>query len=137
MNDEFRKRTGKTLIDVGSCDIHIVHNGFKKGLDVYGKNVADLAINLHYFFDGEALRSEEYRSVQTKQGMAHHRFIKHVPSRWLTLLDSAERIIEQQNATDEYFLKYIPKSRPEVMNSISYKNVAKHLKSSTLKGNQI
>lgn len=134
MNDEFKKKTGKNLIDVGSCDIHIIHNGFKKGLDKYGKNIADLSINLHYFFDGEPLRSEEYRSIQTKHEMAHHRFKKHVPARWLTLLDSSLRIIEQQNVTEEYFLKYIPKSRPEVMNSISYKNVVKHFKSSTLKG---
>lgn len=100
MNDEFKKRTGKNLIDVGSCDIHIIHNAFKKGLDTYGKNIADLSINLHYFFDGEALRSEEYRNIQTKHGMAHHRFIKHVPARWLTLQDSTLRIIEQQNVTE-------------------------------------
>lgn len=137
MNEEFKKKTGKKLIDVGSCDIHIIHNGFKKGLDKYGKNIADLSINLHYFFDGEALRSEEYRTIQTKHKMEHHRFIKHLPARWLTLMDSALRIIEQQNVTEEYFLKYIPKSRPEVMNSISYKTVVKHFKSSTLKGKKI
>ncbi|KAJ6643983.1 hypothetical protein Bhyg_08948 [Pseudolycoriella hygida] len=113
MNEEFNKRTGRNLIDVGSCDIHIIHNGFKKGLDEYGKNIADLSINLHYFFYGESLRSEEFRTIETKHGKAHHRFIKHIPTRWLTLLESTLRIIEQQNVTEEYFLKYIPKSRPE------------------------
>lgn len=134
MQEEFRKRTGKNLIDIGSCDIHIIHNGFKKGLDTYGKNIADLSINLHYFFDGEPLRSEEYRGVQTLNRLAHHRFLKHVPSRWLTLNNSTMRIIEQNSATEEYFLKWIPKNRPVVMNSVSYKNVVKHFKSTTLKG---
>ncbi|KAJ6639772.1 hypothetical protein Bhyg_12519, partial [Pseudolycoriella hygida] len=133
MNEEFKKSTGRNLIDVGSCDIHIIHNGFKKGLDEYGKNIADLSINVHYFFDGESLRSEEFRTIETKHGKALHRFIKHIPTRWLTLLESTLRIIEQQNVTEEYFLKYIPKSRPEVMKSISYKNVVKHFQSSTLK----
>lgn len=74
--EEFRKRTGKNLIDIGSCDIHIIHTAFKKGLDIYGNNIADLSINLHYYFDGEPLRSEEYRGVQTLNGLAHHRFLK-------------------------------------------------------------
>lgn len=97
------------MIDIGSCDIHIVHNAFKKGLDVFGSNVANLMVNVHYFFDGEPLRSQEYEDIQTKLGMGHHRFIKHLSSRWLTLLDSVSRFIEEWIPVNEYFLQFIPK----------------------------
>lgn len=111
MENKYKEKTGKKLIDIGSCDLHIVHNAFKKGLNVFGNNVANLMVNVHCFFDGEPLRSKEYEDVQTKLGMAHHRFIKHVPARWLTLSDSASRFIEQWEPVNEYFLQFIPKNQ--------------------------
>ncbi len=60
MNDKFKAATGKNLIDVGPCDLHVVHNAFKAGLDVCGCDVANLLKNVHYYFDGEALRISKY-----------------------------------------------------------------------------
>lgn len=134
MNAKFKAATGKNLIDIGPCDSHVVHNAFKAGLDVFGSDVADLLINVHYFFDGESLRSSEYRDIQTKHGKPHHRFLKHVTTRWLTLLDSIDRFIDEWKAADEYFFKHIPKKRATTMNSKNYKNISKHLLSGTFKG---
>lgn len=134
MMEKYKQITGKKLIDTGTCDIHIVHNGFKKGLDEFGDHVSDLMVNVHFFFDGEALRSQEYRDIKTKMGLRHHRFIKHVPSRWLTLLDSVTRFIQQWEPVNEYFLSFVPKKRASAMNSVTYKNIVRHLKSATLKG---
>lgn len=134
MNAKYKEATGRNLIDIGSCDLHVVHNAFKAGLDVFGSDVADLLFNVHYFFDGEALRSSEYRDIQTKHGKPHHRFIKHVSSRWLTLLDSIYRFIEEWIAVNYYFFTHIPKKRATTMNTTVYKNVMKHLKVGTFKG---
>lgn len=134
MQEKFKEKTGKKLIDIGPCDIHVIHNAYKKGLDTFGSHVANLMVNIHYFFDGEALRSQEYRDVQTKLNMAHHRFIKHVSSRWLTLLDSISRFYDEWEAVHEYFNVFIPKKRPVVMESTTYKTVIRHLKSESLKG---
>ena len=38
------------FVDVGTCNIHIVHNSFGKGLDKYGKDAEQLLIDLHSLF---------------------------------------------------------------------------------------
>lgn len=38
------------LVDVGMCNIHVVHNAFGKGLDKFGREVEELVIDLHSFF---------------------------------------------------------------------------------------
>lgn len=133
MDAKYKEATGKKLIDIGPCDLHVVHNAFKAGLDVFGSDVADLLTNVHYFFDDEALRSSEYRDIQTKHKKPHHRFIKHLSARWLTLLDSTDRFIDEWKVVDEYFFSHIPKKRPTTVNSVVYKNVSKHLKCGTFK----
>lgn len=134
MSDEFKKETGKRLIELDSCNTHTVHNGFKKGLEVFGDDVSDFAIQLFHFFDGEPLRLEEFKKIQIKLEVDQHKFIKHVSSRWLTLHESASRIIEQWDVIREYFLKWLPKNRPKGTDSIRYKNIVRYLKAKTMKG---
>lgn len=95
IKEQFKAKTGRELLDLGSCDLHTVHNAFKAGLTVFGSDVSDLIIKTYYFFNGEALRSEEYRDIQKKLKMPEpfHRFIKHVPTRWLTLQESTVQYI--------------------------------------------
>lgn len=137
MSEKFQKETGKKLMEIGSCNIHTVYNGFKKGLEVFGDNVSDFTIQMFHFFDNEPLRVAEFKKVQIKLKIATHKFIKRVPSRWLTLHDSASRIIEQWDVIQEYFFKWLPKNRPKGTDAISYKNIVKHLKSGTLKGEKV
>lgn len=137
MSEEFKKETGKNLLEIGSCNLHTVHNGFKKGLEVFGDDVSDFAIQMFYFFDGEPLRLEEFRKIQVKLNVERHKFIKHLSVRWLTLHDSAARIIEQWEVIQEYFLRWLPKNRPKGTDSARYKNIVKHLKCGTLKGKSI
>lgn len=64
MSDEFQKETGKRLMEIGSCNIHKVNNGFKKGLKAFGDNVSDFAIQLFHFFDNEPLRVAEFKKFR-------------------------------------------------------------------------
>lgn len=98
-------------------------------------DVADLLRNVHFFFDGEALRSSEYRDIQTKHGKPHQRFIKHLSSRWLTLLDSTNRFLDEWAVAYEYFFSHIPKKRKSTLDAVVYKNISRHLKCGTFKGN--
>ena len=43
---------GKSLIDTGTCNIHIMHNAFMKGIQVHGQVMSDVIIKIYYFFDG-------------------------------------------------------------------------------------
>jgi hypothetical protein len=62
--------------------------------------------------DGWPSRCEDFEKVQLNLKMQPKRFIKHVTSRWLTLLvsDAVERVIYLWRAIQEYFLRYIPKN---------------------------
>lgn len=134
MNDKSKALTGKNVFDVGSSNIHTVHNAFKKGLDVYGNNVVDLLIKIFYFFDGESLRLQEFNNIQKRCKRPLHRIIKHVSSRWLTLLDSDERLIEQWDPVNEYFLKHIPNIDQKLWMPPRNQNIVKHLKCGLIKG---
>ncbi|KAE9523795.1 hypothetical protein AGLY_015855 [Aphis glycines] len=71
----------KKLIDIGFCNIHLLHNVFLKGLKVFGKNESDLIVLMHNFFDGWPSRLEDFERIQTEMNMPHLRFIKHCLSR--------------------------------------------------------
>jgi hypothetical protein len=40
----------KGMVEAGTCNIHVVHNSFAKGKEVYGSNVEELATCLFSFF---------------------------------------------------------------------------------------
>jgi len=93
----------KSLLNIGTCNLHIMHNAFEKGLSKFGKKAEDLFINLYYYFNGYPSRKEDYRKSQIEMNVPIHALIKHVPSRWLTLGPVAERVAEQYPALLHFF----------------------------------
>ena len=121
------------FVNIGTCNIHIVHNAFNKGLQEFGEDVADLSFQVHNFFDAWTVRFEDFQNIQAKLNIRLHKFVKHVPSRWLTLQQSCERLVEQYPAMEEYFLKYIPRSRSSLMKTNKYKTICSLIKQETMK----
>lgn len=128
LNEELKASRSVGLIDIGTCNIHTIHNAFLKGIKELGDDVNDLIINVFYFFDGWPTRCEDYQKKQVEKGLKIHSFIKHVSSRWLTMEKAAERLIEQWPALKCYFLDFIPKKRSHLMNTAKYKLIATSLK---------
>ena len=65
------------LLDVGTCNIHIVHDSFGKGLDKYGKDAEQLVIDLHSLFKYSATRREDFRKLQLNPDVEVTPFIEH------------------------------------------------------------
>ena len=40
----------RQLVDTGSCQLHVVHNAFRKGIEAYCEDVEHLYIDLFHFF---------------------------------------------------------------------------------------
>lgn len=133
MNEQLLEERKKSLLNVGSCNIHTLHNGFQKGLGELGEDASELIIAVYYFFHGWPLRLEDFEKVQDDLGLHKNHFLKHVTSRWLTLEQSAERIIQQWPALIKYFTSYIPKKRAALSKSASYTRIVKFLNNPTLK----
>lgn len=121
MNDSLILLGRRKLADIGTCNIHTVHNAFLKALMEFGESVSDFIFQIHNFFDGWPARWEEYEIIQDKLNLPNHRFIKHVSSRWLTMGPAAERVLEQWPAIIEYFTKHLPKKQTNT--SQNFKNI--------------
>ena len=56
--------TGHGLIDIGICNIHVIHNAFAKGLAEFGSEIEELAMDLYSLFKHSAARREDYKEFQ-------------------------------------------------------------------------
>lgn len=125
------------MLDIGSCNLHIVHNAFRKGLEAFGADVGDMVITVNAFFDGWPSRQEAFLDAQIKVNVPQHCFVKHITSRWLTLSTAAKRLQEQWPALEQFFLQDIPKSGTpnikKIAQTAQYKNISNHLKNSFMK----
>ena len=83
----------------------MLHITFRKGIEAYSEAIENLCIDLSYFFKLSASRREDYLAIQQKLDLEEIVFLRHVESRWLSLLLAAERVKSQLPALLEYFKK--------------------------------
>ena len=114
----------KGLLNIRTCSIHAVHNAFLKGLQELGEECSDMIMAVYCFFSGWLACSDDFSQCQRKVIVPQHKFVKHVPTRWLTIREAASCLIKQWPALTEYFLEFLPKK-----NSLKYlMSNAKYLK---------
>nr|XP_037272719.1 LOW QUALITY PROTEIN: uncharacterized protein LOC119164598 [Rhipicephalus microplus] len=104
VRNKLQKHVAPSLIDIGNCNLHKVHNAFGRGLNAFGLDVEEVVRNIYYYFKG-AVRAEALRECQDTLGISCHVFLRHVSNRWLTLQDSLCRVEEQFEALRTYFFK--------------------------------
>jgi len=133
MAEERSLLSQKPLEEIGTCNIHIMHNAFKRGMDELGENASNLIFQVHDFFHGWPSRWEDYTAIQTQLKVPVHKFVKHVSSRWLSLQPAGRRLLEQWPAVEKYFLTYVPKSKSKLMESLKYQKILNLLQKSIMK----
>ena len=104
------------FVDIGTCNIHIIHNSFGKGIKKYGKDCEQLAIDLHSLFKYSAARREDFRELQLNLDLEQRIFLEHTNLRWLSIGPSVRRIIKQWEAIEEFVrcLEGTPRELPRV-----------------------
>ena len=120
------------LTDIGTCNLHICHNAFAKGLEMFASSISDFVIDLHLWFKMSAARREDYELVQEEMGLVKHKFVKHVECRWLSLQPAVLRILEQLKGLKRYFLRNLPKEQSSVTNNTRYIRIRRQLESKDL-----
>ena len=103
------------LVDVETCNIHIVHNSFGKGLGKYGKDAEQLVIYLQSLSKHSAACREDYRKLQLNLDVEITLFIGHSSLRWLSIGPAVQRIFEDCKAIVQVvkFLESDPKKIPQ------------------------
>ncbi len=106
LNESSVKFGGKALINIGSCDIHTIHNSFKKGLESVEESwsVEDFLNDVFNFFKKYPSRREDFAEIQASLNSEKQSFKRFVNNRWLSMGPVCARIIEQWNCLKKYFL---------------------------------
>ncbi|KAL4121783.1 hypothetical protein QTP88_014224 [Uroleucon formosanum] len=137
INEVVQKKRGTSLLDIGSCNLHIVHNAFRKGLETFGADVRDMLITVNSFFDGWPSRQEAFLDAQIKVNVPQHCFVKHITFRWFTLSTATKRLQEKWPALEQFFLRDIPKSatpnKKKIVQTAQFKSISNHLKNSFMR----
>ena len=113
----------RELVDTGPCQLHVVHNSFRKGVKGYGSDVEILCIDTYYFFKLSPPRREDYADLQQKLNLNEFVFLQHVQSQWLSLIPAIERVRKQFPALKEYFRK-LPDSDKNIAKNARYKRMS-------------
>ncbi|KAJ3666184.1 hypothetical protein Zmor_001637 [Zophobas morio] len=92
MNEKLVEEREKKMIDIGTCNLNIIHNAFSKALQCLGSDASDLVLEVYLYFDDQPARWSDYEAIQSNNNLPKHRFVKHVTSRWLTLQAAAKRL---------------------------------------------
>ena len=72
INDALKKKGLSGLIAQIICCLRIVHNGFRKGLDIYGEDSEELAFDLHYWFKNSPCKREDFLKLEQELDMEIH-----------------------------------------------------------------
>jgi hypothetical protein len=110
------------LVDLGSCNIHIIHNAFGKGLEQYGKEVDQLCLDLHSLFKFSAARREDFQEIQLALDADLRNFQQHTEVRWLSICPAIKRILQQWQPITVFVVELAkdPKKAPK---SVNFKRV--------------
>ena len=122
----WKKRKG--LVNISTCNLHLSHNAFQKGLQVFGGSLFELAISLHIWLRPFASRREEYEEVQWQHGVPAGKFLKQVESRWLRLAPVLLLIVEQLDDLKQYFSVDIPAKESSILHYETYKKISDQIR---------
>ena len=109
INAKLKQCFKRQLVNTGSCQLHVVHNTFRKGLESYGEDIENLCIDLFYFFKLSAARREDFLKIQQK-------------------LDMDEGVKDQFPALLEYFKK-LPEADKKIKGNERYRRIMNFLTS--------
>lgn len=108
---ELKSVHGKSILDISTCPLHPIHNSLEKGLASISFDYDKFARNLHTFFKRSAARREDYSIANVDSELEIHFMRKHVSSRWVSLKKAYQRISEQWEHLQNYFLVFLPKQK--------------------------
>ena len=108
-----QKEVGSSLIDIGSCNLHVVHNSFKAGFTAIKKDwkIEDFMNDIFYWFKKYPSRKEDFVKLENNLSIVSKDLKRLVNSRWLSMGPVCERVLKQLPVLQEYFLKSIGKEK--------------------------
>ena len=90
------------------CPCHIAHNAASNAADFLRKDtkfdVEELLIDIFFWFDKSTKRKSSLQEYCCFCDIEYRKIIKHVSTRWLSLLTAIERVLKQFSGLKSYFM---------------------------------
>lgn len=100
VSDTVQERSGHSLLNIGSCGLHVVHNSFKSGIKASGWDLENFLKSLFYLFQDSPARREDFMKITNCSALP----LKFCGHRWLENIPAAERAIAIWPAILEYII---------------------------------
>ncbi|XP_063231197.1 zinc finger MYM-type protein 6-like isoform X3 [Bacillus rossius redtenbacheri] len=103
-------------IFVQGCACHLIHIAAQKATKELPVSIEDLLIDLYYYLEKSALRHQKLKQCQVLCDAATHKILKHTSTRWLSLKNCVDRLLEQWPTLQTFILgdKTLPAGRSNV-----------------------
>ena len=120
LDQQLKENLYHGLIPFNPCVLHKVHAGFHSGLLEYGKDMENIAFDLHGWFKIAPSKREDFMQVTVNfQNEALFAvleqnellFYRHKECRWLTLVPALQKVEERWNQAKKYFLGFLPSTK--------------------------
>ena len=108
LSGKLHNEMNKSFINVGTCQLHIVHNSFRKTITTFDFNFYEFFCNIHLFFKLSNGRREDFKDMENMTNISVQYALGHVETRWLSMTGIAVRITNQWENLCQYFLKFLP-----------------------------
>ena len=90
------------------CPCHISHNIGNAASSAFalesGFDIEEMAIDLYYWFDKSSKRKNSLADFCCFCDITYQQVVKHVSTRWLSLINAVERILKLYDGLKSYFL---------------------------------
>ena len=127
------KKLNKCILDIGTCPLHITHNGFRNGITKTSFNIDSFVIDINFFFKLSAARRADYLDIGSLTNVTSYFLQKHSSTRWVTLRKVCARLLDQFENLKRYFLEFIPTTtsfKQSVKKTDQYKRIKESLQDS-------
>ena len=112
-----------SLLNVGSCGLHVVHGGFQTGATATGWKLESLLRSLWYLFVDAPARREDYETITESKVYPLH----FCATRWLEDVPVAERAIQIWPAMVKYVTTAVAGPKSKVPNIQSFQTLKSNI----------
>ncbi|XP_071507007.1 uncharacterized protein [Diadema antillarum] len=102
------------------CPCHMMHNTAKKAAQALPIELDDFLIDIYYYLDKSSKRVKGVKALQELCDAPTHKILKHVATRWLSLGQCIDRLIEQWEPLRLFFKEEVRrKMQPTVAKTLT------------------
>ena len=130
-----QERTDRSgLVHTGFCVLHVIHNSFKEGNKKFGTRSQEIVVDVYHWFHMYPAREEDFLDLASDEiedeedETDNGKFLRHVDSRWLTLLPALMRIKRKLLKLVKYFTVFLPTSNKKLQSNARFRRIHTLLK---------